>query len=295
MTNQEIEMKFGELVKTERKITHRVLQYINLIEDRKIHLRAHSSMQSFLMQKHGYSSGSAGRRIAAARLLRAVPQAGEKIQTAAVNLTTLSQAQTFVRAEEKRTGQRLSKEAKADVIEKIADKTEDEVQKQLFEIFPEAQINKKDVIKAAGADKHRLSADISGKAKANVDRIKELMSHVDHEISISDLLETITEAYLEKNDPLRKVDQPRESGADSIPAATRRHVRQRDNDECQWEGDGKKCRSRFQIEIDHVIPRAHGGTHDPTNLRCLCRVHNQVYARQIFGNYPDRIIYEKRR
>ncbi|NUM89448.1 MAG: HNH endonuclease, partial [Bdellovibrionales bacterium] len=41
--------------------------------------------------------------------------------------------------------------------------------------------------------------------------------------------------------------------------------------------------SRYALEIDHRVPRAHGGTSTPENLRLLCRSCNQRAAIQAFG------------
>jgi 5-methylcytosine-specific restriction endonuclease McrA len=70
----------------------------------------------------------------------------------------------------------------------------------------------------------------------------------------------------------------------SIPADVRREVWARDDGRCTWLGrDGRRCGSRWKLEIDHVQPDALGGTFDPGNLRLLCRAHNLLHARNVFG------------
>jgi hypothetical protein len=56
----------------------------------------------------------------------------------------------------------------------------------------------------------------------------------------------------------------------SIPRATRRAVRRRDGDHCQFVG----CESALGLHIHHIVHRARGGTHDLANLVTLCRVHH---------------------
>jgi hypothetical protein len=47
---------------------------------------------------------------------------------------------------------------------------------------------------------------------------------------------------------------------------------------------GKRCGSRYFLEIDHSIkPVALGGSNDLENLRLLCRGHNAREAVKIFG------------
>ena len=63
-----------------------------------------------------------------------------------------------------------------------------------------------------------------------------------------------------------------------IPPSVARLVWRRDGGRCQTPG----CRSARGLEIHHIVHRADGGTHEPSNLRIqcsLCRVrHNEHYA-----------------
>jgi len=73
-------------------------------------------------------------------------------------------------------------------------------------------------------------------------------------------------------------------GARSIPAAVRRLVWERDGGCCTWKGsDGRRCGSRWKLEMDHIHPVALGGASTPENLRILCARHNALHAAQIFG------------
>lgn len=74
------------------------------------------------------------------------------------------------------------------------------------------------------------------------------------------------------------------SESTGVPKAIEHAVRLRDRNRCVWpREDGTLCGSRWQVEIDHVIPRALGGPDTPANLRCLCRKHNVVAAHGVFG------------
>lgn len=56
----------------------------------------------------------------------------------------------------------------------------------------------------------------------------------------------------------------------------------------------KRCDCRALLQHEHVIPLAKGGTNELSNLQLLCRTHNLLRARQVFG---DKRIdhYQKRR
>ena len=70
-----------------------------------------------------------------------------------------------------------------------------------------------------------------------------------------------------------------------IPHWVRDAVWARDAGRCTFIGpDGHRCPERGGLEFDHIIPWALGGTsNDPDNIRLLCRAHNQLSARRVFG------------
>jgi 5-methylcytosine-specific restriction endonuclease McrA len=69
-----------------------------------------------------------------------------------------------------------------------------------------------------------------------------------------------------------------------IPKAVRHAVWLRDGGECRWPvANGEVCGHRYCVEIEHIVPKARGGTDDLENLILLCRYHNQAAADQIFG------------
>ena len=70
-----------------------------------------------------------------------------------------------------------------------------------------------------------------------------------------------------------------------IPAAVRREVWSRDEGKCTWPLDsGGICGSTLRLEIDHVVPRGRGGASTVDGCRLICRVHNQLAARQVYGD-----------
>jgi 5-methylcytosine-specific restriction endonuclease McrA len=82
-------------------------------------------------------------------------------------------------------------------------------------------------------------------------------------------------------EPLHRRAGPREP----IPAAVRRAVWERDQGRCTWPLDaGGRCGSTHRLQLDHVGPWALDGETSVTNLRLLCARHNQLAARQVFGD-----------
>ena len=58
----------------------------------------------------------------------------------------------------------------------------------------------------------------------------------------------------------------------TIPPAIRRQVFRRDRGRCIVPG----CRAARFLEVHHVVPRAHGGDHDPRRLGLVCAGHHHA-------------------
>ena len=72
----------------------------------------------------------------------------------------------------------------------------------------------------------------------------------------------------------------------AIPQRIRKQVWARDKGRCRVPG----CRATRCLDIHHMIPRAHGGDHDPANLVVLCSGHHQLLHAgrlTITGRAPD--------
>lgn len=318
MTNQEIERRLKKLVSTERKITNEILKLIRLADERKLFLDlGHSSLFDWLTKGLGYSESAAQRRINSARLLGAVPEVSKKIESGKLNLTTLSRAQSAIRLQEKVTGTKLTQEQKAHVVERIEEKSSVEAEKILVDLFPQAalQVSREKKTEIAN-DQVRLSVNLSLGTIEDLERIKELLSHViPHGATFAEVIAHIAREFRTKKDPLEKkmgssfkalapeasrsaassttaaaaklcVTAAANKSTRSIPAALRRAVMKRDEGRCTFEDPRtkKRCNSRFQIQIDHVYPKALGGESTEENLRCLCRAHNLHAARLTLGS-----------
>lgn len=74
----------------------------------------------------------------------------------------------------------------------------------------------------------------------------------------------------------------------TIPPATRREVFHRDQGRCQTPG----CRSTWGLDIHHIVARADGGTHEPSNLTVRCHGCHAAHHRGklvISGTAPDHL------
>ena len=179
MTNAQINDELAREIKSERKITNRIFKLIILTEDRKLHLqRGFSSLHKWLVQEHKYSAPAAYRRIQAARLLRSVPSVESKIESGAVNLTTLAQAQSMIRTQEMNSKQKVSNKTKHEAVAKIVGLNSLDAEQSLMDLLPEnISAVKRESVTVINSGTQRLSTNLTNQAMADLQRAKELLAH----------------------------------------------------------------------------------------------------------------------
>ena len=122
--------------------------------------------------------------------------------------------------------------------------------------------------------------------------VKAVLSHKFPMGDLEDILEAGLDALLEKNAKAKAVKPPKvakppgpkrlKRRSPPVPVAVRREIWTRDKGVCQWPLElGGICASTYQIEGDHIVP---DGPSTPANMRLLCRIHNDVHARQWYGD-----------
>jgi len=146
-------------------------------------------------------------------------------------------------------------------------------------------------VRPISGDQWSLRVTIDSACRDELETLKALLSH---KIPNGDLGAVLREAIrcgVEKHakrkgasPPAQECHAKAESATSRIPAAVRREVWKRDGGSCAWIGeDGRRCCSRWQLELDHITPVALGGASAADNLRLLCRAHNLLHAEHVFG------------
>ena len=129
------------------------------------------------------------------------------------------------------------------------------------------------------------------------DRARDLLRLRTETGAMEAIFERALDALLDRLDPLRRHERRRGTARSAsgsftraIPAAVRDAVWARDACRCTFlSPEGARCPATRWLEIDHIIPYALGGSSDDVaNLRLLCRAHNQLSARRIFGTAARR-------
>jgi HNH endonuclease len=140
------------------------------------------------------------------------------------------------------------------------------------------------------AELSRFHITVSRQFMETLERTKDALSHSHPRASTEEILMACMQLMLakkakEKGLVERPLETPRPSRPDHIPAHVRRAVMERSGGRCEWVFEsGERCDSSHQVEVDHIDPKALGGRATVENTRAACRGHNQLAARQVFGD-----------
>jgi hypothetical protein len=145
-------------------------------------------------------------------------------------------------------------------------------------------------------DLRRLHVTVSRRFLAKLDAARDALSHARPDATIEELLEAGLDLLLAERAKRRgEVKRPRPATAGNgvaaqrpsgaIPAHVRREVWKRAGGRCEFRlASGESCGSTTRLELDHVVPRALEGPSTVDNLRVCCGPHNDLAARQVFGD-----------
>jgi hypothetical protein len=284
LSQSELLQKTSVLVQEERRITLELIEHLREIQTRRIHeTLGYSSLHAFCTQHLGLSDGAAQRRISALFLSRDLPEVTQKIQDGSLTLSSVSALQTFFK-NQRRLGVQTTSEEKRQVVARVEGLSRKETEKTLHQIEPEA------------IPQERGKIALNDRTLAKLQKLKAYWSHKLPESSFEEVLERLLDDALavedkrrfggtsrtDRNDqkPIPTIHSAAEStdGArPAIPAPMRRQVWRQAQGRCQYNAPtGKRCDSRRYLEIDHIIPWARARRHELSNLRLLCRAHNQA-------------------
>jgi 5-methylcytosine-specific restriction endonuclease McrA len=125
---------------------------------------------------------------------------------------------------------------------------------------------------------------ISAELEAKLRKLKELYSHKNPAMSYAELLEILADKALQESEPKKSLPAPKVISKNPryISINNRRAVYRRDR-ACTYRDlrTGRRCNSLHLLEIDHKIPVSLGGDSRLSNLRLLCRAHNQRAAEDL--------------
>ncbi|HVN41113.1 MAG TPA: hypothetical protein VMW19_23355 [Myxococcota bacterium] len=304
-----------------RAVLARLLAHLVEVEERRLHLEAACpSMFQFCVRRLGMSEDEACRRIHIARLVRRFPDLLVRIERGDLTLSTIALLRDA-----------LTEATYEELVESATGKTKAEVQALLAKRSPVPDVSAtitpiplQPPIPTLGVEaldveavavpasarrwqvaplsetRHKVQFTASDELRKKLERAQDLMRHANAEGDLAVVVERAVDLLLEKLEKQRlgKTSRPRPSREQSDTArgsrATRRAVFGRDGERCTFtDAEGHRCPATTWLELDHVIPRARGGTNELGNLRVRCRAHNALHAEHTFGKeYVARKIRE---
>jgi hypothetical protein len=273
----------------------------------------HSSLYAYLQRDLGLSNASAFYRKVAAELIQRFPEVAQPLRDGRLCITSVVQlARVMTEANRatvlpqffslsKRGARALAVEiCPADVVPRREVVTElPAAEASRAALLPEEVGNTHPILGVMSADAStdpltaelcRLHLTVSKKFIAKLDRARSGQGHAQPGASAGEVIEAALDLLLaqqaaRRGEVKKPRKNPRPTRSDRVPAAVKRAVWERDQGKCQWpmEGGGV-CGSTVRLEIDHIVPLARGGLSTVENCRLGCRFHNDLGARQDFGD-----------
>ena len=314
LSNKELIEQLKQLIAKEKECTYNIVLHLAEVDDRRLYAElGYCSLFDYATNGLGYSRMSAQRRIVAARILRQAPESYELLKSGEI---TLSHFEALNPAIDENNASELICAVAGQCVEvaritavlhsrrpaPVADRIEpvvcsvaaDKAQPDFFRTTePTAQLDEL---------KYRISFTASPELKNKLEQVEKLI--FGHSAAgIEDVLEEVLDFYVKrcsakerqkrrndrkpKPEPFNAValfNEALESKSRTAPLVLRDQILERDGYRCVYVSpDGIRCGCEVKLEIDHIIPWARGGKTCASNLRTMCRAHNQLVARQIFG------------
>lgn len=283
LTDEQLLSRLECFVEEERLRLHSFLAWLAEADLRKVpEASGYSSTFDYCVRRLRLSEDEAYRRIHAARATVTRPELLSALADGRLSLSAVSKIAPFV-----------DRADAPEIISRAEGKSAREIHELLAPLRPESA--KRDVVRvvaiqAVGGTSPVLRVDFSFQAalalRDAIERIRQLLSHKYPGGQLEEILLEVAQDYLLRHDPQKGLPGRAVpvKGSTSIAASSRRAVWSRDGARCSYIGTtGARCLSRRFLEVDHIRPRSLGGDDKVSNLRLLCRAHNDSERRRILG------------
>jgi len=194
------------------------------------------------------------------------------------------------------------------VLDAITHKTKWQVREAIAELFPRRDVPTVERVATSSRveplspNTYSVQLTMTKAGFEMLQQAKQLMSHRVPNGSTVRVIEAALEVLVEKleRERLGKTTRPQKTRRPckkgTIARATRREVFARDGFQSTYvDGQGRRCSCRTMLELDHIDPRARGGSDEAWNLRVRCRAHNRLWAEDVFGKEHVARAIENRR
>jgi hypothetical protein len=286
--------------RAERKMTHIVLWHIHEVERRRLYAQLrYESIFKYISQHLGYGEKAAYERMHASRLLGKMPELAAKIEAGTLNLTQVVQVQSCIN-KEIRAGNKVDQAQTAKIFEKIESLSGEKTLKTLAVEFNQP-IQMHEVIQPQRDNTVRAGLIFTDEEMDVMKHVKDLLSHVLPNPTWAELTVYLAKKQIKaiEGNALKKskvLDLSDKAGVQvkatqrfcatkerkAIKVTTRRQLMENAGKCCEFVNlvSGQRCDGVYQLQVDHKIPVALGGSNDISNLRILCRTHNLLEAKR---------------
>jgi hypothetical protein len=254
VANEELVAGLSELVQC-NSLTAQVLAHLVELEERQLHLElGFTSLFSYCVEGLGMSEGTAGRRVTAMRVCRRFPDVFDRVARGELHFTADAELRELIERARELASHRVPKGDLASLMKLMVAGFVKQEEKRRFGIG--ARLRRTgDELKSSGMTE--AAAPPGGAAVAA----------------------GASEATVNAEHPTTTRRHSR-----YLRMQVRREIHARDGGRCAYVSpDGRRCRARAFIQIDHVEPFSRNGSSDARNLRLLCMGHNLLHARKCFG------------
>ena len=246
VSDQQLLDQTKELARHEHQLQITVLDHLQEIEDRSLHLRrGFGSLFDYAMRELGYSEAAAWRRIKTMRLCARTPGARERLEDGTLTLSAAAQLQhAFERQERSRTQRRrspgaaalagsttpqagsrpsaaadtqepeptpvLDVSARQALVDQAAGKSTRQVMQLLAGVDPELAMPA-ERLRPLGGGRFELKVVIDAECQRGLEQLKGLLSHVDPSMTYGTLVGRLVKDALDRHDPGRPTG-PRGNG-----------------------------------------------------------------------------------
>ncbi|MEZ0393034.1 MAG: HNH endonuclease, partial [Pseudobdellovibrionaceae bacterium] len=201
--------------------------------------------------------------------LKELPEIEEKIESGEISLSHINLAQKYFQKTN------LNKEEKLEIFEQISSRSVREAEKITASLL-DLPIEKPDRIQVVAKETIELKFQANEGLRDKIETLKGYLAHSNPNMNLGELFEKLCDLGLREYDSSRAFRKRRVINLKS-KAQVKREVFLRAKNQCE------NCRSTYALEIDHIQPKALGGSDESDNLRLLCKSCNQRAAINVFG------------
>ena len=171
------------LAHRERQTTLEVLHHLQEVERRSLFATlAYSTLFEYAVSELKYTAAAAQRRISSMRLLKEIPELDEKIETGALSLSTISQAQVFFRQEKSQLAE------KKEILQLLENKSARAVEKELVTRASEPLRLSPEKLRTVSEIYTELKVLLKEDALKNIEVLRGLLAHKQPQTSLGEIL-----------------------------------------------------------------------------------------------------------